>query len=632
MAYYPMNSSIRVTWDTPLDASVNKISQGVTLNSYDIIAKSATATYVAPYATIDKLQPSYVTKINDPITPLEENIVMNKYADPSNVLQNIVNGSRYTAGVRATGFIGGYTMNGETLPLTQINGVVAQYLVDASTAPVQVQPGTPPLSVSNLTSAAKAGTVTISWNKVASASHYHIYQDDELVDILVVTGDTSTPLKFSQPLPLSPVNDASASLYRNPTVPNTYLTNIKYTNNSTLSVDINGLTNGKSYTFGVVTVQGGIQSQASTITGTPYTQPDPVQNLKFAVSDSQIALNWDAPISGGGAGVAGNGSLFYKVVLYTDVSGAQTEANATNTASTWNTPVQTSINISATNFTISSLTNGKYYKAEVQSYYLVENNVEKGSFSTLETKYGIVPNAAPQDVSGVTITTSDRNVVLKWENPTDQGIYPRDYIILSRTVRNSDDVELTDMSFNIELNANIVTYVDTSINLLTSINASGTRSANGLTSYIYNGNTYSYKVISHHTKLVQAQQPSGITVSGVPSGKPIFWTQVFPSGDKKQFHVVVNKNGTNLLNYVVLGTPDASSGLQVPIITGNFDGAVYSNAPNNSKALALNQNTQWTFTMQTTVNALFIVVTNSQGIVTGTYPIGTTLFNAIQDA
>lgn len=635
MIYYPMNSAIRVTWDTPLDASVNAISQGVTLNSYDIIAKSATSTYVAPYATIDKLQPSYVTKINNPLTPLTESIVLNKYTDPSNTFTNIVNGSRYIAGVRAVGTIGGYTLNGETLSLQTIQGVIGQY-TDSSTVPIQVQPGGNVSQPANLTASSSAGTVAVSWNKVAGASQYHVYQDDELIAVLAVTGESATPFKFYNPI-TGVTEDENSTSYRNVTTPNTSPKKITYTNNSIISVSIEGLENGRSYVFGVVTIQSGLQSIMSTISGTPFTQPTVVTNIKYTVSDSQIKFNWTPPSNNGGANVAGNGPLRYKLTLYTDLSGELTDANATNLLSTWNTTVQGTpvSDIAEPEYTFASLTNGKYYKVEIIAYYLIGGDPTNPASSIPDANsyaLGIVPNPPPQDVSGVTITTSDRNVVLKWENPTDQGLYPRDYIILTRTVTNESGVVLPDMSFNIELSANIVTYVDTSVNNLSSINVSGTTNSAGLISYIYNGNTYTYKIVSHHTKGIQAQQPSGKIVFGVPSGNPIFWTQVFPSGDKKTFSMVVNKNGSNLQKYIVIGTPDPSSGLTVPILEGNFTGAIYSNSADSNKSLASNQNTSWTFTMPTTVDALFVVVTNANGVTTGTWPLNSIKFRSIVDA
>jgi len=589
----PMNLQIRVLWDKPQDASTNNISNGVTLNNYEIfnrISGDTNYTYPSPYP--GNLQPIYVTGIVD--ASLTEIAVINKAVLPSNSFQNLEN-DRYTylPQVRANGYVGGYTINGETLPRINVNGTLNTQIYDEDASgnpqitsiPIGVIPSSAPNSPSGVNTTSNAGSVTLQWTKASGVTEYIIYLDNETFGryygSAISPADPFPGLTYSQ-------------------------------GNTSLSLTITGLVNGVSYNFGVVAVNNaGVSSSMTTIVGTPYTSPDSIRNPNFTIGDKIINLYWNVPQSGGGAGVAGNGDLLYKVTIYTDVSGnADLSGNYTTTLSTTNN-ILVAPTIAAP-FTISNLTNGKSYMAMIQAYYNIGNKPQAPAESIPVYVINMKPNVPPQNVSNVQATASNRQINLSWSLPTDSSLYPKSKISIQRTAYDATGAILPDLSFNIDLSANVTSFTDVSGNKL------------------YNGNAYEYNIKIIHTSN-SAQQVSGVTTPKIiPFSSPIFASTVNNiGGTGKNFSVSINKNGSDLSSYTVVGIPIVNDASGIQIVTGNFANAVYSNTADNTKALAANQLYTLSFTTNVAVNNLFIAVTNSAGVTTGTWPTGSSAFGAI---
>jgi len=360
------------------------------------------------------------------------------------------------------------------------------------------------------------------------------------------------------------------------------------------------------YLFGVVAVnKSGITSIQSSISTAPYTTPGKVENANFTINDKSLSLTWDAPNNNGGADVNGNSSLFYKVIIKTDLSG-----NDASNFDKYMTVSSTTTGLTTTAFTANNLVNGKPYAAEIIAYFQIGSNTTKLSSGSGKQLTNIIPNIPPQDVSDVTAVASDRTVKLTWTNPTDTNLYPRTKITIERTGKDSNGVSLSPVKIA-DLSNNVVSYTDVSSNNL------------------FNGNTYAYKITSVTSKLTG--QPSGVTSSSVtPFGIPIFIGMKTIS-DGNMYELTLSKNGSNLTHEVVIGIPKPESNNQIQVITSELNNITYNNVADNSRAIAANQITTLpiSFPSGVDVNALFIAINNGAGAKTAVFPSNTTAFDFI---
>ena len=318
--------------------------------------------------------------------------------------------------------------------------------------------------------------------------------------------------------------------------------------------------------------------------------------MKCTVASQSITSTWSAPASTAGATLGNNGPILYRLII--DASYVDASLNPVTT-NVLNKEGITSAQIPYT-LAGSSLLNGRRYLVKVAAYFV--NNTSLVSYvSEYTSQVVVVVNPPPQDVSGLTIVPSNNQNVLTWTNPTDVTSYPRTQIKIFRRLNAGTETLLT------TINASTITYTDNTL---------------------LNGGTYTYKVVSEHS--TAAQQPSGVSISGIPFGKPILISATPNVGGSSSYNLQINKNGSNLLDYVAIGAlPDGSGNVAIPVVQGTVPAdAVYSGAA--GAGFDANQLYTLTLNMGVNVNAVLAVIENRAGFITRTIPTGTsTIFGNI---
>lgn len=348
----------------------------------------------------------------------------------------------------------------------------------------------------------------------------------------------------------------------------------------------------------------------TTVTST-YGEPSDVRNLNFTIASQTINLTWTIPLSIGGAGSNGNGPLLYRVVI--DASNADSSANVIDQSG-----------ITSTSFSTSGLViDNKQYTAIVYAYFV-------GPDGTIYSSPGvrinnIVPNPPSEDVSNLTATPGDHKVTLNWTNNINQALYPTVKIAIYKStnggayslyhVDGSSAVQFVDAS-----GAAIVssTYVDTDTGLSAANNAIAT------TADVYNGYTYSYKVIALHNQ--GAQQPSGVIASTMPFGKPIVKTIVYQP-ISTSYNITISKNGSNLQEYLLVGVD--ASGTDIPVYNSTIpSGVTYTGAIDNTNYVAANNTYVLNIPVAKAYAAELFIVQNAAGMTPatkGVFPTGINL-------
>ena len=162
-----------------------------------------------------------------------------------------------------------------------------------------------------------------------------------------------------------------------------------------------GLTNGTTYFYKVSAVngvgEGSLSAEASATPVAPLTAPGAPQSLLATAGDAQVALNWAAPTSNGGAAITG-----YKIYRGT-VPGGETF---------------TGITVAGTSHTDTGLTNGTTYFYKVSAV----NVVGEGSLSAEASATPTAPVATvPGAPTGLTATPGNGQVSLSWTAPASNG-------------------------------------------------------------------------------------------------------------------------------------------------------------------------------------------------------------------
>ena len=168
------------------------------------------------------------------------------------------------------------------------------------------------------------------------------------------------------------------------------------------SYTVSGLTNGTTYYFTAVSVNGGgLQSnpsnEASATPVAPVTAPGAPTGLSATAGDAQVTLSWKAPSSDGGE----------KITSYDVFEGSAPNFKASSPAAS----------SSGTSVTVKGLTNGKTYYFEVAAVNGVGAGPASGSVSATPAA-AITAPAAP---GGLTATGGKGQVSLSWTAPGSTG-------------------------------------------------------------------------------------------------------------------------------------------------------------------------------------------------------------------
>jgi titin len=155
-----------------------------------------------------------------------------------------------------------------------------------------------------------------------------------------------------------------------------------------------GLTNGTSYAFRVLAVNGGGAGSASTPdVAVPFATSSTVRNLVVTPADGQVTASWTAPASNGGSAISG-----YRV------------AYSTNGGTTFSADTV----VNATTAVITGLTNGTAVVVRVIPVNAAGNGVSA-------TSTPATPRTVAAASTSVVATAGNSQVSLTWVAPTDNG-------------------------------------------------------------------------------------------------------------------------------------------------------------------------------------------------------------------
>jgi hypothetical protein len=424
----------------------------------------------------------------------------------------LVNGKEYSVKVGAKG-----TVKTGMNVTSDVSGV----LTSSSVGTPNVGPTSPTVTYWQ----GGQGTATLKWSPIPNASGYIVFQND---------------------------NKTADSADANPTLSGGKIT----IGAEIVTFEKSGLTNGKEYTFRVVsyTRVGSLTIYSPDFGGavksvTPYAEPDKVENLDFTIGSGSINLTWEAPLNSGGAGLNENGPLKYKVLIKDKSSPPVTIVDQDN----------------LTNKTFSqsgSFINNKAYVVSVYAYYTGKNEtVYTSSPSTLGT---VTPNPPPLNITNLIAEAKDHKVKLSWTNPEDGYLYSRTKIAIWKRVNNGPYKlyrisDPTNTIFEDTVGAKRLPDNTPDSGLPTLYYQSEGQLIDNNTTNIslpdlVNGFTYQYKVTSLFDQSVEGAQQAAPVVSTVvtPSGKPIV-DSVSYEAFTGEYVISVTSNGSRLRDWLFMG-------------------------------------------------------------------------------
>jgi len=475
------------------------------------------------------------------------------------IIEGLANDTEYEVQIKAYG---------SALNESNIEGEISSVKV--------VKPNPAPIQPQNLTAAPSAGKVTISWNRDNSLARpikgYRITKDDNLLSEVNLTPGTGSSGKWSW-------------------------------TSSKVAYLADGLTNGTTYTFKVSSfTSSGVYSEDATITAIPFAAPSEPTLLVCSVGSNTINSTWAAPSSTAGANLGGNGPILYKYMIdasYVDASSVAVTTNILTVESTSDLFY---------NFTSSELLDGRRYIVSVLAFFI---GVDGNKYPSPVVQQALIVNAAPKDISNLTVTPGNKQNILAWSNPTDSTLYTRDAVLIY-----------------VKVNGGAESLVATLTPLppfpplphLPSVMPS-TYTHDSL----LNGASYVYRVVSRHTATT-AQQVSGVSSAGaIPFGKA-FLIYPYSSPNVAGFDTYVlkiNKNGSDLQDYVAIGAlPDGSGNINIPVLQGTVTNAVYTGTQDLANGTDANQVYDLELKMGVKVSAIMVIIENAAGFTTKTIPTG----------
>ena len=166
------------------------------------------------------------------------------------------------------------------------------------------------------------------------------------------------------------------------------------------SKTITGLTNGRSYHVQVRACNAaGCGGWSSSVTGTPHTTPDEVEDLSIEEEgDRSLDVEWDEPDDDGGSDI-----IRYEVQYKRTTASSSAWRNAGSTTSE--------------SKTITGLTNGRSYHVQVRAC----NDAGCGIWSSSVRGTPQISATAPDKVSTPTVSAGNRSLSVSWTAPPNGG-------------------------------------------------------------------------------------------------------------------------------------------------------------------------------------------------------------------
>lgn len=363
--------------------------------------------------------------------------------------------------------------------------------------------------------------------------------------------------------------------------------------NVTIRNLVNGILNNVQVRF-ANTVNGydffGETTSVQIAAEAPPTAP---QNPSFTVDNKVINLSWNSPSNTGGAGLAGNGPLLYRVVVKTGVTQVSQHSAISDTFFQLNT----------SNF--AAIANGTDYSVDIIAYYVKSgNNVESQSASIAQIR----PNVAPLSPS-VTVTRGDNKLIVAiiTVSAAQSSLYPLSSIQL--VYKKSNETAYTSettFSDNINNGSQPLSYEITGL---------------------LNGQSYDVKVVCVRN-YTYAQAPSDVLIlSQIPFGVPTVnaSTATRPVGNIKALDLTVSLNGSGSITRIVaLGKSLNSSAIGILNLSGVSLPTVTTGGAASS-TVAANQTASFRLDFGATIpeglNDAIIVVNTTNGTDAGAYSL-----------
>ena len=470
-------------------------------------------------------------------------------------------------------------------------------------------PGPAPAQPQGLSVDASNGNCTLHWDvpqqSPVNPTHYALCVSKDLHDII------------PNPLTWKPLTDFSSNVSQ-------YFINIVQDNANA------NLVNGTLYYFTVIagfeiSPQSGttyrVSQPATPVFAVPYTTPTPVTNF-YAYSDIQsITLNWFPPDTNGGAGVGTNGPLRYTAEIARDASFNFIVSTVTNITN----------NVMGMSHTFTGLDLETLYSVRVRAYFNINNNPSTPSLGPWMSDLEIYTGDSPIQPGIIEIvregSPAGKQVQLRWLVDSNFG---DNSMVLKRTIKgpagnvlvsNEQVLSKVDVSGTDLSNNNVYNYIDTSNN----------------NNNFLNGNSMEYTLdISYNYLSGSKHFTSSTSRAAVPFGKPIatdlygnpidLSNVIIPvnmdgSGNFSIIDVEINKNGSDLVSFVVLGLTPAGSTEEIPVLDVDPSTIIYNNVQMNSK-IAANQHAKHRLNLGSSVASVLQIQSNAVGTLITDKPYG----------
>ncbi|MBU6276079.1 MAG: fibronectin type III domain-containing protein, partial [Planctomycetes bacterium] len=320
-----------------------------------------------------------------------------------------------------------------------------------------------------------------------------------------VIGDSRVTLSWTAPVSNggSPFTDYLIE-YRVATAGSTSWTPFTRAPSTATSAVVTPLVNGVGYAFRVTAINAAGPGTPSTPTGTltPVTVPGAPTGVVATGGDGQAQLSWAPPASNGGSPITDY------VVEYKRLSDA-----------TWTT--FTRAPSTTPGATVTGLTNGFNYEFRVTA----RNAQGLGTPSAKSN--GVTVRGLPGAPTGVTGTSGDGQVTVRWTAPVSNGGSPvTDYVVEYRRLRDS---------------------------FWTPFVRPASTATSAVVTGLSNGTNYAFRVTARNVVGLgpASAESAGVTVFGTPSAP----TGVVPTAGDRQVSLVWNAPASNggmaITNYIV---------------------------------------------------------------------------------
>lgn len=568
----PIYSGLYVTWDPPSN-TINYINNGVKLNNYLIYCVDAS--YSGSFTNIPYILKTGITDLSGSTTTppyqynpiaaaLGENATITQYYNTTTTsITQIAANSAYKVYVAAEGTVGGFTYSSRVFPINTIIGQLSNVMYNdlaavpnsaSSIIPYVLTAPTGDSPASPLViSTSDATSATISWTLDSTMDQYIVYRDTEEYINSIKTGSIFPDLSY---------NPSTRALYFVSNDPRTFTYLIFAVNNNFASIPAS------------VKVGPNVPAGIST-------------NKNYSVSNQTIVVSFTSPSSTGGAG-GNNGPLFTEITL----TGPN---DFTETRTIQNVTASTSYNV-----TFTALTNNVDYTVTIINKYSVLKDPTNLVVSQTATITNMRPNDSPKDVTNLAATTSSNSVTLTWTNPTDSDIYPFGVqFMIQRTG--------TDILGNALSSQNSTFYVANTATSFTDTTAT-------------NSFIYTYKIIA--ARVAGKPNPPGATISNIkPSSRPEFASGLMHNGsigNPYRQEVLIDSNGSPLIDVLAIGIPsdlNATELIYIQYSDAEINALTYDVVSNNQTLSGTV--TKLVFDFPQAVTGVFVVVSNSKGMRTG---------------